>query len=205
VSWGETPFFPREAGVYLVGDRPVIARDDETMRLSPDGRRVALRRGAWSRDVQRRMRSRVPADILVLSLDTGVTTELKAGLASVELVGWLDEDHVVAIGEATLAESAALWIIDADTGETVASAALFLGYPLTHIAGPPQGPWLVGRASGVLEAWAADGTMLWEEQSSRLELDDNETRRWTIVDGEVVGIDPLGRWWRRPVPWEVVP
>jgi len=205
VYWGRPLFSAGEMGVYFVGERAVMARYEETMRLSPDGHRVALRKGAWSRDGQALTRRDAPADIMLLSLDTGAMSELKVNLASAELVGWLDDDHVVAVGELTPADYDTLWILDANTGETVASVPLYLGLRLTNIAGPPQGPWLVGRAGAVLEAWAADGTTLWEEHPSRLELDNNEARRWTIVDGQVVGIDPRGRWWRHPVPWEVVP
>jgi hypothetical protein len=118
------------------------------------------------------------------------------------VIGWLDPRHVV-IGVRGPSELDIVLALAIDTGQVVRRVQVERWLPITDLAGPLEGPWLATRHGSVLDAIAPDGSRIWRESVATLERDTDEVRRWAVADGEVIGLDRSGRWWRHAVPWEV--
>lgn len=159
--------------------------------ISPDGRRLAARFGS----IKESMR------VDVLDLATDETSTLLRVSGMVNMVGWLDHDHLVVAVHERDPGTWTLRILDAATAAIVVVVPVDDG-GYEHIEGPLHGPWLVSRPPLGVAALAPDGTHSWLERTTRLTLDDLDVRRWAIDGAEVVGVGNAGVW-RHPVPWEV--
>jgi hypothetical protein len=211
LGWsGETPLSRDRAGrvrgpsyaVYL-GDERVATFYAWGMEASPDALRLA-----YVVDVPSRFTTKpgVPTGrIEVRSVADGRGRVLVGPRVAADVIGWLDAEHVATIGHAPDDVDAMVSIIAATTAEVVVAVPRTGVMPVTGIDGPVLGPWIVNRGGAVLEAWNADGSVLWSEGVATFERDEPDARRWAIVDREIFGIDPRGRLWRHPLPWEVTP
>jgi hypothetical protein len=171
--------------------------------VSRDGSRVAIvLRNGDRHDLPSR-KPRVPSYLRIVSLYDGSSVEYELALARVRMLNWLDDDNVMLVARKPERDNgvAALFRLDAETGEAIELREIPYGLPIAHVEGPREGPWLVSRSGRFVEAWRQDGKIAWKHDVATLDSDTDEVRRWAIVDGEVVGIDTRGRWWRRPVPW----
>ncbi|HWB80352.1 MAG TPA: hypothetical protein VG755_35550, partial [Nannocystaceae bacterium] len=200
IGWRGENAVTRGAGDRItVGDRKLSELAASGGEISPDEQSVAFRLPLASPGRSSLLRDWGPAVVANLGFD-GNASFFVLPLQNAHVVGWLDEEHLVVDGLTTRMH--ALVIVSTRTGTIVREIPASGGLGITHIEGPLDGPWLVGRSGSVVEAIAVDGTVMWQQYVATLQRDSHEVRRWAIVDGEIIGIDRAGNWWHRELPWE---
>jgi hypothetical protein len=198
VGWvGEQPVTHqlRIAGEIRVGTSVVASSMVEQASVSPNGATLAVVVEGFPS-----LRVEQNAVLGRLTLATGAWTYHRFPLTEIRVDGWLDDSHVALSVHRRGARE--LRVISLETGVEVASIQLDFNLEVEDIAGPLHGPWLLNRGGGLLDAWSPEGQLLWREPIATLDRDRRDVRRWSIVDGHVIGIDHTGELWQRPLPWE---
>lgn len=211
LGWiGEAPVLQECRGrdarcVIPIGARRIVTPPLHRVSVSPDERLIVgqLERPSSLHTID--FAKELPTHIRVLAVDDESVLEHSVELVRVNLLGWLDAAHVVFTARDPVDRATKLFVMDVHVGIPVEAMRVPFGLVITHVEGPPEGPWLVARGGGELQALAPGGALLWEEHVATLSADGPTARRWTLRHGEVVGIDRLGRRWQHPVPWEVEP
>lgn len=197
-EWDETHY------ELVIGERRIATPPLSHPIISPDGFFVAAqleRSGPSFRgDV-----NELPTHIRVLDMQDETFLDHELDFPRLSVLCWLDDDHIAFTSRDSGERRTTLHVMDAHVGTVAEVGTVPFGIQITHIEGPPEGPWLLSRAGGKVQALAPAGVVLWEERVETLAADRSTARRWAKHAGEVVGIDPRGRMWRHPLPWREQP